>query len=173
MPPLAILVRPEPAELDQRIEKLNADVFGPGRFARTAYRLRESARHCPRLSFVALTETESGIELAGSVRLTRIAIGTTPALLLGPLVVDPTMKNAGVGRELMNRAVDAAARDGNRLIVLVGDLPYYAKFGFRQVPPGRIRMPGPVDPARLLYCELQPDAFHGVSGLVASNRDHI
>jgi len=142
------------------VEALGADAFGPGRFTRTAFRLREGVAHENELSFVALRDNQ----LVGSVRITRILIGERPALVLGPLVVEASCKNEGIGRKLMTVAVEAARSQGHELIILVGDEPYYRPFGFKRVTNGQITLPGPVDPRRFLYCELQEGAigqFHG------------
>jgi len=146
------------------IDELHAVSFGPGRFARAAFRLREQGGHDPALSFVA----RNGIApVLGSVRLTWI--GTTadqpPGLLLGPLAVVPFHKNAGIGRALMKQAMDAASRSDAAYVLLVGDRPYYAPFGFEPVMAGRLSMPGPVDPARLLMAAFT-DAASGVRGMV-------
>src|SRR6202035_454811 len=100
----------------------------------------------------------------GSVRLSAICIGATPALLLGPLTVEPPFRSRGIGRALIERALAEARTQGGRLVVLVGDESYYARAGFKRVPKGSAAMPGPVDPARLLVAELAPGAFDGVSG---------
>ena len=156
---------PETANLDAQIEKLAADAFGPGRFARASFRLREGVKHDPRLSFIAFLEDASGKErLVGSVRLTPILIGGRPALVLGPLVVSPEAKSIGIGRELMHRALLEAQRDGHDFVILVGDHAYYRRFGFQPVPQGRITLPGPADPARTLYCELIAGALSQFSG---------
>jgi len=158
-------IRPETPDLDNAIEALGAEAFGPGRFARAAFRLREGVRHEQDLSFVALMQDARGTEkLAGSIRLTRIRIGSEPALVLGPLVVSPQYKSLGIGRELMNRALYAARARGDAFVILVGDEPYYGKFGFKVVPHGRITLPGPADPARTLYCELKDGAIERYSG---------
>ena len=99
-------------------------------------------------------------------RLSPIRIGETKALLLGPLTVEPPFRERGVGQALIARALDAARANGHRLVILVGDEPYYGKCGFKRVPPGRAIMPGPVDPDRLLVVELTTNAFEGVSGPV-------
>lgn len=154
-------LRPETPADDDAIEALAAAAFGPGRFVRAAYRLREGAPHERGLSFVCDIDGE----LIGSVRLTNIRIGDRPALLLGPLVVVPAWKDKGCGRALLRLAVDSAAKAGHALIILVGDLPYYAPFGFRKVEPeGAIKMPSPVDPDRLLVAELVAGAAAGLSG---------
>ncbi|MFZ1813572.1 MAG: N-acetyltransferase [Rhizobiaceae bacterium] len=157
MSSLAIRIIPEYASHDEAVEKMGAAAFGPGRFARAAFRLREGNPHHPDLSFVALVSQDGAPEvLAGSVRLTAICIGGKRALVLGPLVVLPCFKNAGIGRELMNCSILAARDMGEAFIILVGDEPYYGKFGFKVIPHGQITLPGPADPARMLYCELQP-----------------
>lgn len=160
MTELPITLAPETLRDADAIEKLHRRTFGPGRFSRTAFRLREQAEHDLSLSFTA----HVGTMMVGSVRLTPIAIGDTPALLLGPLTVEPPFRSVGIGARLMEVSMDAAKTAGHRLIVLVGDAPYYSRFGFKHVPPGRIAMPGPVDPARLLVAELADGAFDGVSG---------
>lgn len=148
-----------------QIEKLADEAFGPGRFVRSAFRLREGVPAETGLSFIALASATDGeLELAGSIRLTRILISDKEALLLGPLVVSPDHKNQGIGRELMNRAIVAAALQTHSLVILVGDLSYYGKFGFQKVPHGRIVLPGPTDPDRLLYLPLKPEVEKGFCG---------
>lgn len=157
------LAREVPAD-DDLIERLHQRTFGPGRFARTASRIREQARHDLGVSFTA----RLGTMLVGSVRLTRVGVGGTPALLLGPLTVEPPFRAVGIGGRLVLAALEAARQAGHRLVFLVGDAPYYGRFGFRPVPPGMVRLPGPVDPARLLVAELEPGAFAGVGGLMGA-----
>ncbi len=142
------------------IERLHERTFGPGRYARSAYRIRELARHELDLSFTA----RIGTLLVGSVRLTRIRVGETPALFLGPLTIEPPFRSRGIGRMLIERALRRAAEKGHRLVVLVGDEPYYSRCGFKRIPKGCVVMPGPVDPARLLVAELTPEASSGLSG---------
>jgi predicted N-acetyltransferase YhbS len=151
-----------PADL-AAIEKLDERAFGPGRFARTAYRLREGVEPDPQLSFVA----HVGTLLVGANRMTPITCGGKPALLLGPLTVDPPFRSRGIGEALMQKSMEAARAAGHKLVILVGDEPYYKRIGFKRVPMGRLSLPGPVDPARLLYCELVEGAFEGVSGAIA------
>lgn len=162
MTDLSLTILPETEDDGPAIERLNERTFGPGRFARTAYRLREGHGHSLDLSFTARV----GTLLVGSVRLSKVRIGKTPALLLGPLTVEPPFRDRGIGLALMQRAMKEARAKGYRLIVLVGDEPYYARAGFRRIPKGHVRMPGPVDPERLLVAELEEGAFEGVSGEV-------
>jgi predicted N-acetyltransferase YhbS len=163
----SILHRPmTPADLAQ-VSDLNARVFGPGRFTRTAYRVREGAPRMSRYCRVALL----GPRMIAAVRFTHVAIGETEgALLLGPLAVDPEFAGKGHGRQLVGEALELARADGICLVVLVGDEPYYARFGFHPVPPGQIVLPGPVDPIRLLAAELTPGALPSFRGLIVAKR---
>jgi predicted N-acetyltransferase YhbS len=156
----AFTILPETTDDAMAIERLHERTFGPGRYAKSAYRLRERMPHRPELSFTA----RIGTLLVGSVRLSPIRIGEAQALLLGPLTVEPPFRERGIGHALIERAVAEAKAKGHRLVVLVGDEPYYGKSGFKRIPKGRARMPGPVDPARLLVCELVDGAFEDVSG---------
>ena len=159
---LALTILPETTDDAPASDRLNERTFGPGRYAKTAYRLREQVAHRLDVSFTART----GTLLVGSVRLSPIRIGDTKALLLGPLTVEPAFRERGVGQALIERALKDAAAKGHKLVILVGDEPYYGKAGFKPVPPGRASMPGPVDLARLLVAELSPGAFDGVSGAI-------
>jgi predicted N-acetyltransferase YhbS len=157
---LVIQFLPMTAADEAQIEKLDERAFGPGRYARTAYRLREGVAPDLSLSFVARV----GTLLVGANRMTGILVSTTPALLLGPLTVEPAFRSQGVGEKLVKHSLDAAREAGHGLVLLVGDLDYYSRLGFARAPRGKISMPGPVDPDRLLYCELRPGAFEAVSG---------
>ncbi len=157
---ISFTILPETPADAPAIDRLNERTFGPGRYAKTAYRLREKVGHGLDVSFTA----RIGTLLVGSVRLSPVRIGETKALLLGPLTVEPAFRERGLGQALIERALKDAAAKGHRLVVLVGDEPYYGKCGFKRVPPGRATMPGPVDPARLLVAELAPGAFESVSG---------
>ncbi|ATU93644.1 GNAT family N-acetyltransferase [Phyllobacterium zundukense] len=153
---------PEEPVHDAAIEDINKEAFGPGRFARAAYRIREGGPHDRSLSFVA----SNGEHVVASVRLAPILIGDTPAMLLGPLAVRPAWKNQGIGAALMRTSMEAARLAGHRLVILVGDEPYYAPFGFRPITGHQIVMPAPVDPARFLACELAPRSLENVQGQV-------
>jgi predicted N-acetyltransferase YhbS len=162
MSDISVSILPETADDAVAIERLHERTFGPGRYAKSAYRLREQIDHIRELSFTAWI----GTLLIGSVWLSAIRIGDTKALLLGPLTVEPAFRERGVGQALIERALKEAAQKGHRLVVLVGDEAYYEKCGFKHIPRGRAIMPGPVDPARLLIAELSAGAFDGVSGPV-------
>lgn len=159
---LSLNIRHETPDDAVAVERLHERTFGPGRFALTAYRVRERLGHAADLSFTARV----GTLLIGSIWMTRITIGRTKALLLGPLTVEPPFRGRGVARALIERALADAKEKGHRLVLLVGDEPYYARHGFVGVPKGRVVMPGPVDPARVLIYELELGAFEGVSGPV-------
>jgi predicted N-acetyltransferase YhbS len=165
---ISLTILPESADDAEAVARLHERTFGPGRYAKTAYRLREQGEHSIDLSFTA----RIGTLLVGSVWLTPIRIGEAKALLLGPLTVEPAFRERGIGQALIARALKQAAAKGHRLVLLVGDEPYYGKSGFRQIPPGRLTMPGPVDPARLLVAELADGAFDGVSGRVRAEWDN-
>ena len=162
MSELALTILPETAGDADAIARLHERTFGPGRYARTAYRIREGRGHALALSFTA----RIGTLLVGSVQQTPIRIGEIPALLLGPLTVEPPFRERGVGKALIVRSMEEAKAQGHRLVLLVGDEPYYGKHGFKQIAKGQVTMPGPVDPARLLVAELEPRAFEGVRGMI-------
>lgn len=150
MTSLPLTIRHELPVDQAAIERLHERAFGPGRFARTAFRLREGVPPDPALSFAA----HVGTFLVGSVKVTPVIAGGHGALMLGPLTVDPAFEGRGIGAALMNRSIEAAREAGHDLILLVGDAPYYVRFGFRVIPPGQLVLPGPADPARFLGLEL-------------------
>jgi predicted N-acetyltransferase YhbS len=160
MSDLSLTILPETANDAQAIERLHERTFGPGRFVLSAYRLREHVDHLLDLSFTA----RIGTLLVGSVRQLPILIGDTPALMLGPLTVEPPFRSRGIGRALLDRALSEARAKGHRLVILVGDELYYGRVGFKMIPKGSALMPGPVDYNRLLVLELGEGAFADVSG---------
>jgi predicted N-acetyltransferase YhbS len=166
MTELALAIRPERPADGEAIERLHERAFGPGRFARSAYLLRERAPALPDLSFAAMV----GTLLVGSVRVSPIVAGEVPALVLGPLAVEPAFEKRGIGAALMQRTLDRARETGHRLVILVGDQPYYARFGFERIPPGQLAMPGPVDPTRFLAAELVPGTLASAKGRVKGFR---
>jgi predicted N-acetyltransferase YhbS len=162
-------VRHELAEDAEAIDALVSSAFGPGRFAKSAYRLREGVDPDSRLSFVA---TENGT-LRGSVRFWPIAVGDDPVLLLGPLAVQSDQRGRGIGIALMRRGIEAARTTDYACIILVGDEPYYSRVGFNEIASGKIGFPGPVDRARILGLALKPDVLERLSGEVRRARiDH-
>ena len=167
MTTLALAIRNELPGDHDAIERLHERAFGPGRFARTAFRLREGAGQDLNCCFAA----HVGTFLAGSVRVTPVVAGGVSAIMLGPLTVDPAFEGRGVGGALMNRAITAARELGYGLVLLVGDAPYYARFGFRPVPFGQMGLPGPVDPARFLVLELGEGLLATARGPVLPRRN--
>lgn len=175
MPDLHFTLETMRQEDRDAVERLHARAFGPGRYARTAFRIREQAGRAEGLAYVARV----GSLLVAAVHLTPIRIGNDPAsglpatkrlearhqaFMLGPLTVDPPFEGKGIGRALLERCAHAARAVGCTLIFLVGDEPYYSRSGYRRVPPGKISLPGPVDPMRVLVLELEPGALKDVSG---------
>ena len=154
-------IRAERAEDGPLVEQLLAESFGPGRFAKSAFRLREGVKAVASLSFVAI---EDG-ELRGSVRFWPVLVGKTSALLLGPLAVKQSQRGRGMGIDLMRRGIAEAKMAGWEAIILVGDEPYYSRVGFSRLA-RRLRFPGPVDPARVLGLDLKDGTLAGLSGEV-------
>ena len=146
---------------DARVRALSATAFGPGRFARTAYRVRQGVKPVEALSLAAWARDD----LVGSVRFTALDVaGRRGAVLLGPLTVAPAHAGRGCGRRLVREGLVAARAAGFRLVVLVGDLAYYEPAGFVRLPEGQLRFPGPVDPARVLGAELDHGALGAYRG---------
>ncbi len=161
-------VRRERMEDIQALNEFAARAFGPGRFARTAHRVREYAAIVEELSHTAWVADD----LAGSIRFAAIRIGErSGALLLGPLMVEAKWAGKGCGRALIEKGLELAKAQGFAMVLLVGDLPYYERFGFQRVPLGQIQLPGPVDPARLLGVELIPGVLKDYEGLVQGKQN--
>lgn len=162
-------IRPERPEDRPAVEELVASVFGPGRFAKSAYRLREGVEPEHALSFVAV----EGGTLRGSLRFWPISVGGSLALLLGPLAVQPDQRGRGIGIGLMERGIEGARQLSYRAILLVGDPPYYARVGFAPVSRGQIVFPGPVDPGRIMGRSLVEGGVEALAGKVRGGRiDH-
>lgn len=149
------------------ISQLHKTVFGPGRFVRSAYRVREGKEFHSR--FCRLAQEDSG-RIIAALRLTPICIGgELGAVLLGPIAVDPEFAGKGFGRRLISEALDEMRAAGVSVVILVGDEPYYGRLGFKPVAMGQIAFPGPVNPARILACELAEGALARYRGLVATD----
>jgi len=167
--PAFVMVAETVADVVAR-EALLDRAMGPMRRRKSSEKLRRGRRPSEGLAFVA-RDASGGV--AGTVRLwdVRLGEGGSAALLLGPLAVDPSLKNAGIGSALMRHAIAEAARLGHAAILLVGDAPYYGRFGFSADKTGRLAMPGPYERHRLLALELVDGALDGVHGtLKASGR---
>ena len=156
-------IAPESPDDEQDIEQLLNLAFGPDRAGKTVYRLREGVAPIAELGTVI---REDGV-LKGSLRFWPIVIGDkrVPALLLGPVAVAPADRGRGYARTLIWQGLDRARELGYRIVLLVGDEPYYLKFGFTRAFTKTLELPGPVDLNRFLGLELQPRALAGVSGM--------
>ena len=161
----AVVTRRADAHDLQAISALHAHVFGPGRFARSAYRVREGTGAMSRFCRVA----DLNGRLVAAVRITQTTIGgVAGAALLGPVAVDPQFKGQGYGRKLVAEALDDMKAAGVRLVILVGDETYYGRFGFKPVAPGTITFPGPVNPQRILAAELADGMLANYRGVIAA-----
>ncbi|SEV90630.1 Predicted N-acetyltransferase YhbS [Cognatiyoonia koreensis] len=143
------------------VEMLYDLCFAPGRSALSSYRLREDVRPIAALCLVA--RDHDGV-LAGAVRNWPVKVGGKQALLLGPIAVHPTRQGEGIAALLMLDCIGRAAALGWERIMLVGDAPYYGRFGFFRL--RDVKMPPPTNPKRVLGLELVDDAWDGVTGSV-------
>ena len=162
-----LTLSPATADDGVAIDHLLDQCFGVMRRTKTSYRLREGSTAIAGLSHV-IRDSEVGI--AGAISYWPLAIGAkgTPGLLLGPLAVHPQRQNLGIGLKLMRETLAMAKAMGHRLVLLVGDAPYYARVGFAVVPLGKMLLPGPIDAARFLYLELADGALGQAQGLVVA-----
>jgi predicted N-acetyltransferase YhbS len=160
-----ITIRNERAsDVDAR-EALLDDAFGDTRYRKASVRLREDRLPAEDLAFVAA----EGKRVTATARLWDIACGSgQPALLLGPVAVAADCRNRGIGAALVRRAIAAARKLGHAAIVLVGDAPYYGRFGFTAEKTGALWMPGPFERHRLLALELVPGALDGARGMIGA-----
>lgn len=144
------------------VEALVDRAFGPGRFAKSSERLRETNHKLDDCSFVALR----GRTVIGSVRLWPVIIGGQAVAFLGPLAVDSEQRSAGLGQALVEAACQAAGQAGWRAVLLVGDAPYFSRIGFSAAPAAKVVMPGPADQRRVLLKALVPGGDEGLQGRV-------
>ena len=160
-------IRPERPEDADTVAALNDDGFGPGRFAKSAYRLREGVAPERGLGFVATVE--DGV-LLGSVGSGRSWSAASCRCCWARSPCKSELRGRGIGIALMKTGIDAARTAGFRTILLVGDESYYARASFARLPAGRVRFPGPVDKTRILGLALQPGALDALSGSIARAR---
>jgi predicted N-acetyltransferase YhbS len=139
--------------------------MGPGRKRKSSEKLRRGRKPSEGLAFAA---RGADGRVVGTVRLWDVVAGSCAALLLGPLAVEPSLKNAGIGAALMRHSVAEARRLGHRAILLVGDAPYYGRFGFSAEKTGSLAMPGPYERHRLLAVELEEGVLDGACGVIAA-----
>ena len=137
--------------------------FGDNRHARTCQRLRDGRAPAEGLALSAVRQGR----LVGSVRLWHVSAGGIPALMLGPLAVEASSRQLGVGAALMDHALAAAKARGHRVVILLGDAPYYARFGFSAARTGELTLPGTFERDRLLGLELREGALDGAWGMIA------
>jgi predicted N-acetyltransferase YhbS len=138
--------------------------FGVNRHTRTCQRLRDGRAPAEGLALSAVRQGR----LVGTLRLWHVSVGGVPALVLGPLAVDASCRELGLGAALMNRALAAAEARGHGAVILLGDAPYYARFGFSARQTGDISLPGPFERDRLLGLELRDGALDGISGMIVA-----
>jgi predicted N-acetyltransferase YhbS len=152
------------------VEYLFDLAFAPGRTALSSYRLREGVEPVGPLCLIARDEYDS---IAGAIRYWPILIGeaSVPALLLGPVAVHPTRQGEGIGALLVAESLERARELGWTRVVLVGDEPYYQRFGFTRDAARGLAFPPPTNPDRLLARALDEGAFEGVEGLVGPWRE--
>jgi len=136
--------------------------FGGNRHGRTCQRLRQGRAPAEGLAFTAVRQGR----LVGTVRLWHVTAGGVPALVLGPLAVDSACRNLGIGAALMQHALAAAKARGHGAVILLGDAPYYARFGFSAQKTVELALPGPFERQRLLGLELREGALDGAWGMV-------
>lgn len=158
------LIKPEPAVLAGAVERLYDDVFGPARFHKASYLFREGVAPVRELSWIAL----EGDRLVGAIRYWPILVGETghQALLLGPLAIAQDRAGKGIGRALMFKTLDLAAQLGHDLVLLVGDVDYYKRFGFVPATPHGFVMPGESRPDRLQVAPLKDNVLGRIAGEV-------
>jgi predicted N-acetyltransferase YhbS len=159
---LAFAIRDERASDVAAREKLLDACFGVDREGRTCQRLRDGRLPAERLAFTATHRRR----LVGTVRLWHVAAGGKDALMLGPLAVEPGLQSSGIGAALMRHAIAEAGRLGHHAIVLLGDAPYYERFGFAADKANQLVLPGPFERERLLGLELVSGALDGAWGMI-------
>ena len=138
--------------------------FGANRHMRTCQRLRDGRAPAEGLALSAVRQGR----LVGSERLWHVSAGGIPVLMLGPLAVEASSRQLGVGAALMDHALAAAKARGHRAVILLGDAPYYARFGFSAAKTGELALPGAFDRDRLLGLELCEGVLDGAWGMIAA-----
>ena len=138
--------------------------FGANRHTRTCQRLRDGRAPAEGLAFSVVRQGK----LVGTVRLWHVSAGGKPALVLGPLAVDASCRELGIGAALMNHALAAAKARGHGAVILLGDAAYYARFGFSAQKTGELSLPGPFERDRLLAVELRDGALDEAWGMIVA-----
>lgn len=161
-----IELKAEQADDRWEVEALYDLCFAPGREALSSYRLRDGVPPVAGLSQVA---RDSDNILAAAIRFWPVLVGEAPALLLGPVAVHPTRQGEGLGGSLIRDSLAKAGDSGWARVMLVGDAPYYQRFGFSRLT--GVEMPPPTNPERVLGIELKPGAWEGIRGQVIRWQD--
>ena len=162
------VIRAERASDVAAREALLDACFGDNRHARTCQRLRDGRAPAEGLALSVMRQDGENQRLVGTVRLWHVSVGGVAALMLGPLAVDASCRALGIGAELMKHALAAAAARGHGAVILLGDAPYYARFGFSPAKMADVALPGPFARDRLLGLELRAGALGGASGLIVA-----
>jgi predicted N-acetyltransferase YhbS len=157
-----VAIRSERASDVVAREALLDACFGANRQLRTCQRLRDGRAPAEGLAFSAVCQGG----LVGTIRLWHVSAGGVAALVLGPLAVDPSCRKLGIGQALVNHALAAAKARGHGAVILLGDAPYYARFGFSALKTGELSLPGPFERDRLLGLELRQGALDGAWGMI-------
>ena len=163
------------AERDQDVvarEALLDACFGANRLTRTCQRLRDRRAPAEGLALSAVRQGRHD-RLVGTLRLWHVSAGGVAALVLGPLAVDPECRDLGLGAELIHHALAAAKAHGHGAVILLGDAPYYDRFGFSALKTGALSLPGPFERDRLLALELRAGALDGAAGMIAASGDLV
>jgi predicted N-acetyltransferase YhbS len=147
--------------------------FGANRHMRTCQRLRDGRAPAEGLAFSAVRQDGQKGRLVGTLRLWHVSAGGWPALVLGPLAVDPSCRELGIGAALMDQALAAARARGHGAVILLGDAPYYARFGFSALKTGELSLPGPFERDRLLGLELCEGELDGAWGMIVPTGDGL
>ena len=161
------VIRAERASDVAARETLLDACFGENRHTRTCQRLRDGRAPAEGLALSVVRQGRQA-RLVGTVRLWHVSAGGKPALVLGPLAVEDSSRKLGVGAALMDHALAAAKTRGHRVVILLGDAPYYARFGFSAAKTGELSLPGPFERDRLLGLELTEGALDGAWGMIAA-----
>ncbi len=162
----SFVIRAERASDAVAREALLDACFGANRHMRTCERLRGGRAPAEGLALSAVAQDGMKGRLVGTIRLWHVSAGGVRALVLGPLAVDPMCRKLGIGGALMNHALAAAKARGHGAVILLGDAPYYARFGFSGRKTGELRLPGPFERDRLLGLELREGALDGAWGMI-------
>lgn len=156
-------ILPQRPQDHHHFDSLLDRTFGPDRLNKTVHRLRDGVDDLPDLRFVAVDGHGS---LLASLRFWPVLIETTPAILLGPLAVEPALQGQGIGKALLRHGLARARRQHHRICIVVGEPEYYGPHGFMNAAAAGLILPGPVDPRRFQVLEIEAGALEGLRGLV-------